>query len=473
MDPKPMLDLNEKGKIEKEEDVKNSLYQFYDLDSTAVEEVSNQVAADLDSLALKEPSGADSGNTLGASDVNWRNGEPLFQRSRHADQEVYRGAGLETLSAVSQLHAAQATEQNIGTPFKPLGFGLQQLQQQQQLREPPQRFADLPLGHAHIYVCSIFSELINLLRSLFRDLEVDANFDDTRAEWQGLIYPLAPNRMVQFSVHVTSCPQLGSNRFLLEFVRRDGCAIAFYEMFLSIQVALLDRRLVTKSNGDYVKGLGNLRSPFSNWSRGSASSSEGTSSPRVPLSRSTSSTLSALSLDDDDDSLPEIDVPDEELYRPIVEMSQVPFVDIHVQGLALVASEARKDAQRFFSAYPDIFKLLVDRLSVSKNCEVRHLCCTALALFAQNADCLQQFVDAGAPNVLAETAACDMCMENAEVQRQAAKSLLFLSKKEGSKEAILAAVKQHQAKFEQLEKADDSRLTESILGLRTALAGNT
>mmetsp|Transcript_7831 Transcript_7831/g.15549 ORF Transcript_7831/g.15549 Transcript_7831/m.15549 type:complete len:465 (-) Transcript_7831:1340-2734(-) len=428
----------------------NELYNLLDVDCMS-SSASLAAGLSLSNLSLE-----------GQPDMSFRNGSDLLNQTESVVyNDVYRS--LSVMNEATQFNMAAVGADYLDRPNE-----VQSFLPPTAVKEPePRAFGRIPLMHSHLFVHKSWPALQDMVSTHLKIKEVDAEYTESVCEWRGVVYPRAPNQAMQFVIHANACPDIGASRYLLEFVRLNGCAVAFYELFTEIQRYLMDSGIVTRSDGDSLSQQSALNPMAATMGRPAG--------PAFTLTRSSSISSSPLALDafddeDDEEDLDPIEVKDEDLYRPIVEMSRVPFVDVHVQGLALVASEAQKDAARFAKAAPSIVELLVERLSSSSHAEVQRLCCAALAAFASAKDCVKDFLTARAPEALARVAAVDFSVKGAEAQRQAVAALAALAAHVEAQEPILLAVAGYEQAFNQLEKCNDRRLVSCIGQVRQALS---
>ncbi|GBG32244.1 Hypothetical Protein FCC1311_084692 [Hondaea fermentalgiana] len=452
-------DLREESQEEREArneenadaDGSNELYSLLEAEMISGNETAS-VAAGLSNLSMD------------SSSMPYRTGSHLLDQEAVVYKDVYRS--LSVMNEASQHNMAATGVAHLDQPSEAQMF----VNMPSVTTEPqPRAFGRVPLMHSHLFVRKAWSGLKDMVSTHLKIKEVDVEYTEATCEWRGVVYPCAPKQAMQFVIHANACPELGSDRYLLEFVRLNGCAVAFYELFTELQRLMLDADIVTRSDGDSLAQ--HARNPV-------ASASTMGRAAGSPLSLSRSSSISSASPraldyfddDDDEDDLEPISMSDEELYRPIVEMSSVPFVDVHVQGLALVASEAQKDATRFHKAAPTIVGLLVDRLSASTHAEVQRLCCAALSAFAAAESCVADFISAGAPDALAKVAAVDFSVKGAEAQRQAVAALAALAAHAEARVPILHAVAVFERQFNMLEQCNDRRLVRCIADVRKTLS---
>lgn len=354
------------------------------------------------------------------------------------------------------------------------------------LEEPaPRTFERLRLEHTHMYVCCPLPELHSLVGGELRAQQADAMFVGRGCFWRAMSYPEEPFEAVDLRVYVNSLPQLGRNRYLVELVRRSGDHLAFNRLFERMREAVLAAGKLTKDNGDRVRSVQELPVPFAALAPAAAqhlqqqqrggpgalarSTSTGSASGRVPaLAALDDGDLDVLAAQAATDA-----TPDAVLFRPLVDMSQSAFEDVHVQGLALVSCEARKEglAQRMCAACPEVVGLLLRRLAESRHPEVRRHCCTALCAMAAVPALHQQLILKGACKSLVAVAAAPYSRATSETQRQAAGALSNLCANADSLAAVYEAVADKVALFEELAlKCDDQRLAQSIAQVRNSLA---
>jgi hypothetical protein len=400
--------------------------------------------------------------------------------------EVYRSVNA---IDISERHVmAQGGEAGLDLPFQLQATppGAKGAKAEDRLEEPaPRTFERLRLEHTHMYVCCPLAELHSLVNGELLDRKVDSMFVGRGCFWRAMCYPEEPFEAVDLRIYVNSLPQLGRNRYLVEFVRRSGDHMAFNRLFESVRDAVLARDKLTKDNGDRVRSLLDLPVPFAalapaaaqhlqQQQRGgpgalSRSTSTGSASGRIPaLAALDDGDLDVLAAQMSTDKMPDV-----ALFRPLVDMSESAFEDVHVQGLALVSCEARKEglAQRMCAAFPEVVDLLLRRLAESRHPEVRRHCCTALCAMAAVPALHQQLILKGACKSLVAVAAAPYSRVTSETQRQAAGALSNLCANADSLAAVYEAVADKGALFEELAlKCDDQRLAQSIAQVRNSLA---
>mmetsp|Transcript_10769 Transcript_10769/g.17646 ORF Transcript_10769/g.17646 Transcript_10769/m.17646 type:complete len:462 (+) Transcript_10769:462-1847(+) len=344
------------------------------------------------------------------------------------------------------------------------------------LNEPaPRVFTKLNLEHTHLYAFAPLEKLVETLNGLYREHQVDFTFDHEGCFWRGMMYPKSPvSPAVDFRAYINSCPEVGTNRYLIEFVRRSGCNMTFFELFTSIMRTLIDKKMVTLQNGDSVHSIDDIPRTFLAadvcWENKVEESLDGDSLPRPVFSRASSLSSQLENLTDDFAEV-NIQCTDEELFRPLVEMSRSKFEDVHVQGLSLVAHETAKgNAKRLVDAVPSIVELLCERIEKTSSREVRRHSCSALCAMGSEQALHPALISNNVPQILASLAATEFDPAMAEIQRLAAQGLANMCTLPESIKAVFEAVKDKNDTFTQLAQCNDSRLNESIAAVRKALA---
>jgi len=457
------------GDVAEADESNNPLYALLDANemSSASSLLSNirDVSAPMNTFGFSEAE--DSGfqnasSVLGESEFLSGSGD-VYRCVTAVDFATQHQMGLGAESALDQPFSVQtssllASENGLGRPS-------------------PRALARLRLEHTHMYVACPLSLLVERMDTELRKYQVDSMFEDSGCFWRGMFYPTEPSMAVDFRIYLNSCPTLGTDRFLVEFVRREGCSMAFNQLFSKLQASFLEQDMVTKPDGDFVSSIAELPSPFKAediaWENKFASeeSSSSDSLPRPLLSRSTSVTTNTTVDDESDfDSDLELRCSDEDLFQPLYAMSKSEFEDVHVQGLSLVVHEAKRgNAERMLNTCPAIVEILVERLGSSGHSEVRRNACTALCEFAKTPETHEAIIRAGSLKFLAEVASSPLKPATVETQRQAAGALANLCSNKDSVQAVFEAVQDKVAVFEELANCEDSRLTQSIQDVHRAL----
>eukprot|EP00514_Thraustochytrium_sp_LLF1b_P000582 CAMPEP_0184522936 /NCGR_PEP_ID=MMETSP0198_2-20121128/8579_1 /TAXON_ID=1112570 /ORGANISM="Thraustochytrium sp., Strain LLF1b" /LENGTH=480 /DNA_ID=CAMNT_0026913859 /DNA_START=604 /DNA_END=2046 /DNA_ORIENTATION=- len=425
--------------------------------------------------SIYEPEGfADAMQNFDAS-LSFRNAAGILDEydGHAAFQDVYRSVDIEDPSALH--NSAKLGESALDRPFN---FDLPVTDK---IGVPsPRAFARLPLEHSHLFLVCPVKELVESMSTELVALGADMMYYPSGCFWRAMYYPEAPSLAVDFRIYLNACPDIGNNRYVVEFVRRSGCTMSFNQMFSALRGEFMRKEIVTDAQGDIVRSLKQLPTPFNmagiQWSECPASSEtsdvESEGLPRLALSRCSSIGTDTPS-ESDDDEFDFGDVSDEDMFKPLYDLSNSTYEDIHVQGLALVSQEAKKPEQckRMISACPDLLDLVVKRLRESTHPEVRRHCCTTLNAIATNGSLHDHVIDCKALPVLTTIAASDYSPATGETQRQAAAALSNLCKREESRPAVSECVSGMEEVFEQLA-FKDQRLAELIGAVHEALQTN-
>mmetsp|Transcript_6275 Transcript_6275/g.15999 ORF Transcript_6275/g.15999 Transcript_6275/m.15999 type:complete len:495 (-) Transcript_6275:325-1809(-) len=397
--------------------------------------------------------------------------------------DVYRSVDM--IGASDQAQMGALGQNGLDRLFQPV---LSKPGTKDFLAEPaPRVFSRLRLEHTHMYISCGLAELVKSMDRHLKGLSIDFMFEPSGTFWRGMHYPEQPAAAVDFRIYLNSC-QSPAAKYLIEFVRRSGCTMAFNQVFSRVRDAFLSVGLVTNAEGVVVVSVDELPCPLLasgiNWNSSDASfpgsllgsedqEFDESARPRPLLCRSTSNT-SASSFDETDlDEEFELDISDEELFGPLVAMARSDFEDVHVQGLSLVSHEAKKEghAVRMVAACPGLVELIVDRLINSTHPEVRRNCCTSLCAFALEEQLHAELIAHNAPVVLSAVAAANYNPATSETQRQAAAALANLCRCLDSRPAVLSAVENRSATFQRLaETVEDERLKRFIADVSLALS---
>lgn len=413
---------------------------------------------------------------------NYRNaGNMLDQLDDDINRDVYRSvAGVEFNS---QYHMAIGGETNIDTPFELLRKDDHLKSTKIPLQPSARLFTTSKSSLSSLYIACPLNELVEKIDGHLKLSQVDFVFDSSECVWRGMIYPKEPVTAVDFRIYLNTTPHLeGANRFVIEFIRREGCANAFFSLFAEIRDLFLRCGIITDDKGEFINCLDDFPKPFANVKWGSSQNCNNDNNAPIGLARSLSNTSttqsSYLSFDDDyddeDDSfLNDLNCSDEELYKPLYNMSMSNFEDVHVQGLALISHECRRNSKickALVLACPGIIDLLKKRLVETENQEVKRHCLTSFANIAKCEEFHKMIDEANVCSLFADIAASTYSPFNGEIQRQAATTLENLCAVPHTRSTVLKAV---QAKFEKFsdiaQNCGDKSLTKIIMNVHFLL----
>jgi hypothetical protein len=406
------------------------------------------------------------------------------------DRDVYRS--VVGVDFGSQFQTAITGEQGLDVP---VGFGAQTAGATTLLvQEPePRLFSGVDLSLTHLYIGCPLQALVSKIDDELRKQNVDFSFNASKCLWRCMCYPKEPSAAVDFRVHLNSTPKMGgANRYVAEFIRRDGDASAFHHVFGAVRDKLILDGVVTTNEGTFVKSLDDLPTPFSGvaWSRSVSVGSRSSASSGLPslpaFSRSVSTASSGdyrlqadfdfdnNSDDEDEEEAFSAAYSGQELYGPLMAMAESKFQDVHVQGMALISHECKKGAnecKKLVETFPRVIELMVAR-ALSAHREVKRHAVTTLASIAGVADLRTRLIECQAclPR-MAEIAVAPYSTVTAESQRQAVQGLLHMAQgDEASIVAVAAVVTDKDHAFAALAKScNDARLIKLMTDVRAAL----